>query len=161
MIGHRTPRYEAFGWAAARFDDVINLPASRLSAIFLTLAAFAIGASPTGAMQRGPARCAPPPLAERRMAGSRDGGRAWPETRRPARLRRDAVDDAFMGNGRREATAADINRALRLYQAACAAQSLLLLALISSGKAEQRGRGRYAAPDDRPARRAHARPSDP
>jgi adenosylcobinamide-phosphate synthase len=40
------------------------------------------------------------------------------------------VDDAFMGNGRREATAADIKRALRLYKAACAAQALLLLALI-------------------------------
>ncbi|MDP8918223.1 MAG: cobalamin biosynthesis protein, partial [Pseudomonadota bacterium] len=27
MIGHRTPRHEAFGWAAARFDDLVNLPA--------------------------------------------------------------------------------------------------------------------------------------
>ena len=32
MIGHRTPRHEAFGWAAARLDDLVNLPASRLSA---------------------------------------------------------------------------------------------------------------------------------
>ena len=24
MIGHRTPRYHAFGWAAARIDDVAN-----------------------------------------------------------------------------------------------------------------------------------------
>ena len=36
------------------------------------------------------------------------------------------VDDAFMGNGRRDATAADITRALRLYKAACLAQWLLL-----------------------------------
>ncbi len=34
MIGHRTPRHEAFGWAAARLDDLVNLPASRLSALF-------------------------------------------------------------------------------------------------------------------------------
>ena len=33
MIGHRTPRYQAFGWAAARLDDLVNLPASRLSAL--------------------------------------------------------------------------------------------------------------------------------
>lgn len=51
MIGHRTPRFHAFGWAAARLDDVINLPASRLSALFLVLAAPAIGASPRGALQ--------------------------------------------------------------------------------------------------------------
>src|SRR4029077_3202008 len=39
MIGPRTPRYEAFGWAAARLDDLINLPASRLSALLLVAAA--------------------------------------------------------------------------------------------------------------------------
>ncbi|MFC6490550.1 adenosylcobinamide-phosphate synthase CbiB, partial [Nitratireductor sp. GCM10026969] len=35
MIGHRTPRHEAFGWAAARLDDLANLPASRLTALLL------------------------------------------------------------------------------------------------------------------------------
>ena len=39
MIGHRTKRHEAFGWAAARFDDLINLPASRLTALFLLVPA--------------------------------------------------------------------------------------------------------------------------
>ncbi len=39
MIGHRTPRYAAFGWAAARLDDLVNLPASRLSALLLIAAA--------------------------------------------------------------------------------------------------------------------------
>ena len=39
MIGHRTPRYQAFGWAAARLDDVVNLPASRLSALLIIAAA--------------------------------------------------------------------------------------------------------------------------
>jgi adenosylcobinamide-phosphate synthase len=40
------------------------------------------------------------------------------------------VDDAFMGDGRRDATGADVIRALRLYKAACAAQALMLLALV-------------------------------
>ena len=39
MIGHRTPRHEAFGYAAAKVDDVVNLPASRLAAFFLAVAA--------------------------------------------------------------------------------------------------------------------------
>ncbi|MGB6464901.1 MAG: adenosylcobinamide-phosphate synthase CbiB, partial [Xanthobacteraceae bacterium] len=39
MIGHRTKRHDAFGWAAARLDDLINLPASRLAALLLIAAA--------------------------------------------------------------------------------------------------------------------------
>jgi adenosylcobinamide-phosphate synthase len=39
MIGHRTPRHEAFGWAAAKLDDLVNLPASRLSALLIVAAA--------------------------------------------------------------------------------------------------------------------------
>lgn len=35
MIGHRTPRHEKFGWAAARLDDVLNLIPARLTALLL------------------------------------------------------------------------------------------------------------------------------
>ncbi|MGI4766242.1 MAG: cobalamin biosynthesis protein CobD/CbiB, partial [Janthinobacterium lividum] len=35
MIGHRSERYAAFGWAAARFDDLVNVPASRLAALWI------------------------------------------------------------------------------------------------------------------------------
>ena len=35
MIGYRTPRHEAFGWAAARLDDVLNVIPARLSAVFI------------------------------------------------------------------------------------------------------------------------------
>ena len=38
MIGHRTPRHEAFGWAAARFDDVLNWIPARLTAALIALA---------------------------------------------------------------------------------------------------------------------------
>ncbi len=37
MIGHRTPRHEDFGWAAARFDDGLNLIPARLSALLIAL----------------------------------------------------------------------------------------------------------------------------
>jgi len=37
MIGHRTPRHEAFGWAAARFDDLLNLIPARLTCVIIAL----------------------------------------------------------------------------------------------------------------------------
>jgi adenosylcobinamide-phosphate synthase len=37
MIGHRTPRHEQFGWAAARFDDLLNLIPARLTALLIAL----------------------------------------------------------------------------------------------------------------------------
>src|SRR5262245_59697831 len=39
MIGHRTPRHEAFGQSTAKVDDIVNLPASRLAALWIALAA--------------------------------------------------------------------------------------------------------------------------
>ncbi|HET6388722.1 adenosylcobinamide-phosphate synthase CbiB, partial [Hyphomicrobium sp.] len=52
MIGHRTKRHEAFGWAAARLDDLVNLPASRLTGLLFAAAAlFVPGASPAAALE--------------------------------------------------------------------------------------------------------------
>lgn len=37
MIGHRTPRHDAFGWASARFDDLVNLAPARLTGLIFAL----------------------------------------------------------------------------------------------------------------------------
>lgn len=37
MVGHRSARHERFGWAAARLDDVLNVPGSRLTAALAVL----------------------------------------------------------------------------------------------------------------------------
>ncbi|MFV0360030.1 adenosylcobinamide-phosphate synthase CbiB [Tropicimonas sp.] len=43
MIGYRTPRHEAFGWAAARLDDLLNLIPARLTAGLILLGSGGFG----------------------------------------------------------------------------------------------------------------------
>jgi adenosylcobinamide-phosphate synthase len=119
MIGHRTSRHEAFGWAAARLDDLANLPASRLSALLIVAAAaVSPGASASGAwhaVRRDAPRHRSPNAGfpEAAMAGALGLALAGPRVYGGVR-----VEDAVMGDGRREATPADIRAALALYQRA-------------------------------------------
>ncbi len=51
MVGHRTPRLERFGWAAARLDDLLNLVPARLSALLATVLAPTVGGRPADAVR--------------------------------------------------------------------------------------------------------------
>lgn len=51
MIGHRSPRYRRFGWAAARFDDFANFAAARATGVLVAVCAPAVGGSPTDAVR--------------------------------------------------------------------------------------------------------------
>ena len=51
MIGHRSPRYARFGWAAARLDDLANYPAARLTGALTAGCAPLIGGSAGGALR--------------------------------------------------------------------------------------------------------------
>lgn len=137
MIGHRTPRYQAFGWSAARLDDLVNLPASRLSALLIIAAAAVTkSASAAAAWQavRRDARHHRSPNAgypEAAMAGALGLALAGPRDYGGVR-----VDDAFMGDGRRAADANDIRAALGLYRRAdgilIAFVAMLAIALIAT-----------------------------
>lgn len=120
MIGHRTPRHIAFGWAAARLDDLVNLPASRLTALLLVASAALDRTMDAGGAWR----------AVRRDAGKhRSPNAGWPEAAMAGALGlrlagprvygQTRIDDHWMGDGRAEGTAADIRRALALYRRAC------------------------------------------
>ncbi len=138
MIGHKTERFLAFGWSSARLDDLVNLPASRLAAIWLIAAAALSPDASAREAWRTVARDAQKhrsPNAgwpEAAMAGALDvrlaGPRVYGETR---------VDDAFMGDGRAIATARDIRRGLALYRRAAAieAAAIVLVALAANFRA--------------------------
>jgi adenosylcobinamide-phosphate synthase len=51
MVGHRSPRYERFGWAAARTDDLVNLVPSRLTAALAVALAPVVDGRPLQALR--------------------------------------------------------------------------------------------------------------
>lgn len=51
MVGHRSPRYESFGWASARLDDLANYVPARLTAGFAVLASSTVGGRPSRALR--------------------------------------------------------------------------------------------------------------
>lgn len=132
MIGHLTPRHAAFGWASARLDDLVNLPASRLSALWITLAAMVSrGVSVSGAV-----------AAVWRDAGlHRSPNAGWPEAAMAGALGLSLagpriydgklVDDAWMGHGRIEAGTEDLRRALTVYRRACMIEAGTLIGLVA------------------------------
>ena len=117
MIGHLTPRHAAFGWAAAKLDDAVNLPASRVAALCLILAAPAENrAAARAAVRRDAPRHRSPNAGwpEAAMAGALGLRLAGPRLYKGVR-----VEDAWMGAGTPEATVADLDRGLVLYRRAC------------------------------------------
>jgi adenosylcobinamide-phosphate synthase len=130
MIGHRTPRHQAFGYAAARLDDLVNLPASRLSAVLIVAAAaltpIACAKEAWRAVLRDASRHRSPNAGypEAAIAGALGLALAGPRVYHGVE-----VADAMMGSGRRAATAADIRTALSLYIRADAILIVLTAAL--------------------------------
>jgi adenosylcobinamide-phosphate synthase len=128
MIGNRSPRHVAFGWAAARFDDLLNFVPARLSALVI---------AGTAALVRLDARSAID-IAMRDARTHKSPNAGWPEAAvagalglalgGPRRYGAEEVDGAWLNPGARTtATPHDIGAAIRLIDAAWA----LLLVLCA------------------------------
>jgi adenosylcobinamide-phosphate synthase len=130
MIGHRNERYEAFGWAAARLDDILNLIPARLSAMLLAIAAPVAGGSIKSTLK----------VVRRDAARHRSPNAGWPESAMagalglalsgPRRYGERTVDDPFLNaETRKEAKPRDIDRALDLFTASCVIEAVVYAAL--------------------------------
>jgi adenosylcobinamide-phosphate synthase len=112
MIGHRSPRYEAFGWAAARIDDLANFIPARLTGLVLVL----LAPRPSAAMS----------CMMRDASRHRSGNAGWPEAAMagalgvrlsgPRSYQGSAADEPWLNEGARDPLAADIFGGLRLYR---------------------------------------------
>jgi len=121
LIGHREPRWRAFGWAAARSDDLLNLAPARLAGSVICLA----GGGGWRTMWRHARRHASPNAGwpEAAMAGALGLRLAGPIAYDGA-----VQDKPWIGAGRPTADARDIDRALGVYVRAC-----LILWAIAGG----------------------------
>ncbi|ORA40111.1 cobalamin biosynthesis protein [Mycobacterium aquaticum] len=144
MIGHRSPRYERFGWAAARFDDLLNYVPARLTGFLVAACAPVVGGSAAAALRawREDAARHPSPnagVAEASFAGAL-GVRLGGPTQYAHRLEIRPT----LGDGRIPEVA-DLDRAVRLSRAVQAGSALVAVALSVALSAACRT-GRRASP---------------
>ena len=135
MIGHRTPRHAAFGFAAAKLDDLVNWPAARLAALWLALAAAILPDTSARAAWR---------VTRRDARGHASPNAGWPEAAMAGALgvtlggsrvyAGRLVEDATMGDRLAAADATTIRRALRVYRLACGLEitSIVIAALLTA-----------------------------
>jgi adenosylcobinamide-phosphate synthase len=139
MIGHHSPRYERFGWAAARLDDAANYVAARVTAALTVLCAPVVGGSPAGAIAawRRDAGRHPSPNAgvvEAAFAGAlgvRLGG--------PTQYHYELQIRPILGDGA-PPTATDLRRAVRLSRAVQAAAVLFVVGATGLSAGVRSGR---------------------
>jgi len=138
MIGYRSPRYQRFGWAAARLDDLANLVPARLAALLTTLCAPVVGGSAAGAWRawRRDASAHPSPNAgqvEAAFAGAleiRLGGRV--------RYAHGVEDRPVLGDGRTP-DAGHVTRAVELSRLV-GAVSCVVAAIVAALLGRRRAR---------------------
>ena len=128
MIGHKSERYIHFGWAAARLDDLVNLPASRLTALLFAGAAawtdkergkIALRAMWRDAPKHNSPNAGWPEAALAASLGVKFGG--------PRSYEGSLVNLPWMGEGREILNRDDIRKGLRLYGTA---MTFLLFAAV-------------------------------
>jgi adenosylcobinamide-phosphate synthase len=110
MVGHRSERYLAFGWASARLDDLVNLPPARLTGLGLCLVSgrpwHAYAVIRRDAMRHCSPNAGWPEAAMAASLGLRLAG--------PRVYGGQVVEDAWMGDGRAEVRPEDIDRGIAL-----------------------------------------------
>ena len=123
MIGYRTKKYQAFGWAAARLDDLVNLIPSRLTGLMYVLLARTPVHALTVMLKDAPRHRSPnagwPESAVASALGIRLSG--------PRLYNGVASSDPWLNKAGRDPGPQDITAALQLYRRLLWVVSLLLL----------------------------------
>ena len=124
MIGHRSPRYLRFGWAAARLDDAANYVAARATAGLVVVCAPIVGGSPSGAVRAWRRDAAQHPSPNAGVVEAAFAGALGVRLGGPTQYHHELQIRPFLGDGP-QPTVADLRRAVVLSRAVQAAAALL------------------------------------
>jgi adenosylcobinamide-phosphate synthase len=125
MIGHRTPRHEAFGWAAARIDDVANFIPARLTGVLFVLLCSERGVAMRRMIYDGPRhRSVNAGWPEAAMAGALGVRLSGPRI-----YHGEVANEPWLNASARDPGAGDIGHALKLFRHAMLLFLFLLLVL--------------------------------
>jgi adenosylcobinamide-phosphate synthase len=125
MIGHRTPRHEAFGWAAARIDDVANFIPARLTGVLFALLCTERGVAMRRMICDGPRhRSVNAGWPEAAMAGALGVRLSGPRI-----YHGEVANEPWLNANARDAGGGDIGHALKLFRHAMLLLWFLLLVL--------------------------------
>jgi adenosylcobinamide-phosphate synthase len=135
MVGHRSPRYARFGWAAARLDDAANYVAARMTAALVVLCAPIVGGSPTAAMRAWHRDAARHPSPNAGVVEAAFAGALGVRLGGPTAYRYELQIRPTLGDGA-PPSVADLRRAVQLSRAVQAAAALCvgLTAAVHSGR---------------------------
>ena len=135
MVGHRSPRYARFGWAAARLDDAANYVAARVTAALVVLCAPIVGGSPSGAVRAWGRDAARHPSPNAGVVEAAFAGALGVRLGGPTAYRYELQIRPTLGDGV-PPSVADLRRAVRLSRAVQAAAVLCvaLSAAVHSGR---------------------------
>ena len=132
MVGHKTEKYIDFGWASARFDDLMNWIPARLAGWFLVAAAALFPSADA-------LRAARVMLRDAKVHHSPNAG--WPESAiagalglkllGPRVYPGEIVEAPWIGEGTTDATPKHIRLSLKLYATACALSGALAVAVLA------------------------------
>src|SRR5246127_528757 len=136
MIGHRSPRYIRFGWAAARLDDFANYVAARATAALVVMCAPIVGGSPSGAMRAWSRDAARHPSPNAGVVEAAFAGALGVRLGGPTAYRYELQIRPSLGEGA-PPSVTDLRRAVQLSRAAQASAVAVCLALsagVHSGR---------------------------
>lgn len=134
MLGHMTEKYQDFGWASAKLDDLVNWLPARLSTLFIIIASV-FGSGTAAAL-----KAINVVLQDAKLHRSPNAG--WPEAAMagvlnvalagPRTYAEYKVDDAYMNaTGRRKLMVGDVILAKTVFWSACLIEAFVILTIIS------------------------------
>ena len=131
MIGHRSPRYARFGWAAARLDDAANYVAARVTAALTVVCAPIVGGSPSGAVTAWRRDAGRHPSPNAGVVEAAFAGALGVQLGGPTQYHYEMQIRPALGAGP-PPTVTDLRRAVRLSRAVQAAAALVLVGLSAA-----------------------------